>query len=93
MLSFVGLIVLESGIFGYSELCIIIGMMAFTMFCTAAWLDGKKAYKSESLRLIALVVLGVYALSNPLTYQLALGLFVYVTLNFIALPALKPSIN
>ena len=93
VLSFVGLIVLESGIFGYSELCIIIGMMAFTMFCTAAWLDGKKAYKSESLRLIVLVVLGVYALSNPVTYQLALGLFIYVTLNLIALPALKPSIN
>ena len=93
VLSFVGLIVLESGIFGYSELCIIIGMMAFTMFCTAAWLDGKKAYKSESLRLIVLVVLGVYAVSNPVTYQLALGLFIYVTLNLIALPALKPSIN
>ena len=67
--------------------------MAFTMYCTAAWLDGKKAYKSESLRLIVLVVLGVYALSNPVTYQLALGLFIYVTLNLIALPALKPSIN
>jgi alkylglycerol monooxygenase len=93
VLSFVGLIVLESGIFGYSELCIIIGMMAFTMFCTAAWLDGKKAYKSESLRLIVLVVIGVYALSNPLTYQLALGLFVYIALNFIALPTLKSSIN
>jgi len=93
VLSFVGLIVLESGIFGYSELCIIIGMMAFTMFCTAVWLDGKTAYKSESLRLIVLVILGVYALSNPVTYQLALGLFIYVVLNLIALPTLKPSIN
>ena len=93
VLSFVGLIVLESGIFEYSELCIIIGMMAFTMFCTAAWLDGKNAYKSESLRLIVLLVLGVYALSNPLTYQLALGLFIYVALNLFALPILKPSIN
>ena len=93
VLSFVGLIVLELATFEYSELCIIIGMMAFTMYCTAAWLDGKNAYKSESLRLIALVVLGVYALSNPLTYQLALGLFIYVALNLIALPTLKPSIN
>ena len=93
VLSFVGLIVLESGIFEYGELCIIIGMMAFTMFCTASWLDGKNAYKSESLRLIVLLVLGVYALSNPLTYQLALGLFIYVALNLFALPILKPSIN
>ena len=39
-LSFVGLIVLESGIFEYSELCIIIGMMAFTMFCTPhGWME------------------------------------------------------
>ena len=54
------------------------------------WEEG---IQSESLRLIVLVVLGVYALSNPLTYQLALGLFIYVALNLIALPALKPSIN
>ena len=92
-LSFVGLIVLESGIFEYSELCIIIGMMAFTMFCTASWLDGKKAYKWESLRLLLLMILAFYALNNPTTLGLAIGLFVYILLNLIALPALKPAIH
>ena len=92
-LSFVGLIVLESGIFEYSELCIIIGMMAFTMFCTASWLDGKKVYKSESLRLLLLMILAFYALNNPATLGLAIGLFIYVLLNLIALPALKPPIR
>ena len=41
-LSYVGFTILESGELNYQQLFVTVTMMAFTMYCTSLWLDGKK---------------------------------------------------
>jgi hypothetical protein len=45
-LSLVGLVLLESGKLNYQQLWVTISMMAFTMYCTSLWLDGKEGLQN-----------------------------------------------
>ena len=90
-LAYVGLMVLESGELNYQQLWITVGMMAFTMYCTSLWLDGKEGYAMEITRLALCVIIGVYSLFNVSLEFIAISLFSYVVLNVLVLPIIDRS--
>jgi len=87
--SIVGLMVLESSLYTYEQLCIIVGMMAFTMYSTSLWLDGKTGFLVESIRLTCCIAISVYAYQNSLAANLALGLMIYALINISFLLVLR----
>ena len=90
-LAYVGLMVLESGELSYQQLWITVGMMAFTMYCTSLWLDGKEGYAMEITRLALCVIIGVYSLFDVSLEFIAISLFSYVVLNVLVLPIIDRS--
>ena len=85
-LSMVGLMLLESGILNYQQLWVTISMMAFTMYCTSLWLDGKEGFTMEIVRLVLCLALGVYAYIEMSIAAVAVSLMIYSILNILALP-------
>ena len=90
-LAYVGLMVLESGELSYQQLWITVGMMAFTMYCTSLWLDGKEGYAMEITRLALCVIIGVYSLFDVSLEFIAISLLSYVVLNVLVLPIIDRS--
>ena len=85
-LSLVGLVLLESGTLNYQQLWVTISMMAFTMYCTSLWLDGKEGFTMEIVRLVLCLALGVYAYIEMSIAAVAVSLMIYSILNILALP-------
>ncbi|MDC0207712.1 sterol desaturase family protein [Pseudomonadota bacterium] len=85
-LSLVGLVLLESGTLNYQQLWVTISMMAFTMYCTSLWLDGKEGFTLEIARLVLCLALGVYAYIEMSIAAVAVSLMIYSILNILALP-------
>ena len=86
MLSVVGLVLLESGKLNYGQLWVTISMMAFTMYCTSLWLDGKEGFTTEIIRLIMCLALGIYVYIEMSIAAVAVSLMTYSILNILALP-------
>ena len=61
-------------------------MMAFTMFSTSMWLDGKEAMKIELLRLALYILIGVYAYQETSLASIALSILIYSIINILLLP-------
>ena len=81
VLTWLGFMLLEGALFTYVQLCIIVGMMAFTMYCTSLWLDGKTGFVMEIIRLSGCIFLVAYAYQAGLAQSLATGLFIYALIN------------
>ena len=90
-LAYVGLVILESGELNYQELWVTVSMMAFTMYCTSLWLDGKEGYAMEITRLALCVIIGVYSLFDVSLEFIAISLLSYVVLNVLVLPIIDRS--
>ena len=92
-LSYVGLVLLESGDLNYQQLWVTISMMAFTMYCTSLWLDGKEGFAMEVTRLALCLMIGVYAYLEISLAQIATSLMIYSILNISVLPWInKPQV-
>jgi sterol desaturase/sphingolipid hydroxylase (fatty acid hydroxylase superfamily) len=85
-LSLVGLVLLESGTLNYQQLWVTISMMAFTMYCTSLWLDGKEGFRMEITRLALCLIIGTYAYIDMSINVIASSLMIYSILNILALP-------
>jgi hypothetical protein len=85
-LSFVGFTILESGELNYQQLFVTVTMMAFTMYCTSLWLDGKEGFVMEATRLALFLMVGVYAYLEISLAQVAISLLVYSVINILILP-------
>ena len=86
ILSLVGLLLLESGKLNYGQLWVTVSMMAFTMYCTSLWLDGKEGFAAEITRLIISLALSIYAYLEMNITVVAMSLMIYSIVNVIALP-------
>ena len=86
LLSLVGLLLLESGTLNYEQLWVTVSMMAFTMYCTSLWLDGKEGFTLEIARLILCLALGIYAYLEMSLSALAMSLMIYSIINISVLP-------
>ena len=61
-------------------------MMAFTMYCTSIWLDGKEGFRMEITRLTLFLLIGSYAYTNMSINVVAGSLIIYSILNILVLP-------
>tara|TARA_B110000908_G_C9998145_1_gene332904 strand:- start:93 stop:392 length:300 start_codon:yes stop_codon:yes gene_type:complete len=85
-LSYVGFTILESGELNYQQLFVTVTMMAYTMYCTSLWLDGKEGFVMEATRLALFLMVGVYAYLEISLAQVATSLLVYSVINILILP-------
>ncbi|MDG1907100.1 MAG: hypothetical protein P8I38_15885 [Arenicella sp.] len=85
-MSYVGLTILESGELNYQQLFVTVTMMAYTMYCTSLWLDGKEGFVMEATRLALFLMVGVYAYLEISLAQVATSLLVYSVINILILP-------
>ena len=90
-LSYVGFALLENGNLNYQQLWVTISMMAFTMYCTSLWLDGKEGVGMEITRLALCLVLSFYTYSNMSLNLIAISLLIYSVLNVLVLPLINRS--
>ena len=90
-LSYVGFALLENGNLNYQQLWVTISMMAFTMYCTSLWLDGKEGIGMEITRLALCLVLSFYTYSNMSLNLIAISLLIYSVLNVLVLPLINRS--
>ena len=88
-LAYVGLVVLESGELSYQQLWVTVAMMAFTMYCTSLWLDGKEGFAMEMTRLALCVMIGVYSLFDVSLEFIAISLLSYAVINILVLPLIN----
>jgi len=88
-LSYVGFALLENGNLNYQQLWVTISMMAFTMYCTSLWLDGKEGIGMEITRLVLCLVLSFYTYSNMSLNLIAISLLIYSVLNILVLPLIN----
>jgi len=88
-LSYVGFALLENGNLNYQQLWVTISMMAFTMYCTSLWLDGKEGVGMEITRLALCLVLSFYTYSNMSLNLIAISLLIYSVLNVLVLPLIN----
>ena len=88
-LSYVGFALLENGNLNYQQLWVTISMMAFTMYCTSLWLDGKEGVGMEITRLALCLVLSFYTYSNMSLNLIAISLLIYTVLNILVLPLIN----
>jgi hypothetical protein len=79
-------LLLESGKLNYGQLWVTISMMAFTMYCTSLWLDGKEGFRMEIIRLALCLIIASYAYTDMSINLIASGLLIYSILNILALP-------
>ena len=92
-LAYVGLVVLESGELSYQQLWVTVAMMAFTMYCTSLWLDGKEGFAMEMTRLALCVMIGVYSLFDVSLEFIAISLLSYAVINILVLPIIDRSLK
>jgi hypothetical protein len=85
-ITYIFLAFIQSGYLNYFQLWVIISMMAFTMFSTSMWLDGKEAMKIELLRLALYVSIGIYAYQETSLVSVALSILIYSLVNILLLP-------
>jgi len=85
-MTYVGLVLLESGELNYQQLCITIAMMAFTMYCTSLWLDNKKGYLAETIRISLCLLIYLVTYQESVMTQISSGLLIYSILNLGVLP-------
>ena len=85
-LSYVGFTILDNGELNYKQKWVDITMMAFTMYCTSLWLDGKKGFVMEATRLALFLMIGFYAYLEISLAQIATSLMVYSVINILILP-------
>ena len=88
-LSYVGFALLENGNLNYQQLWVTISMMAFTMYCTSLWLDGKEGIGMEITRLALCLVLSFYTYSTMSLNLIAISLMIYSVLNILVLPLIN----
>ncbi len=88
-LSYVGFALLENGNLNYQQLWVTISMMAFTMYCTSLWLDGKEGIGMEITRLTLCLVLSFYTYSNMSFNLITISLLIYSVLNILVLPLIN----
>jgi hypothetical protein len=81
----VGLVLLESGELNYQQLWVTVSMMAFTMYCTSLWLDGKQGFTMEITRLALCVMIGVYSYFDMSLGPIAISLLGYSAINILIL--------
>ncbi|MDE0800392.1 MAG: sterol desaturase family protein [Rhodospirillaceae bacterium] len=84
-LAYVGLVLLESGELNYQQLWVTVSMMAFTMYCTSLWLDGKQGFTMEITRLALCVMIGVYSYFDMSLGPIAISLLGYSAINILIL--------
>ena len=85
-ITYIFLAFIQSGYLNYFQLWITISMMAFTMFSTSMWLDGKEAMKVELLRLALYISIGIYAYLETSLVLIALSILIYAFINILLLP-------
>ena len=85
-MTYVGLVLLESEELNYQQLCITIAMMAFTMYCTSLWLDNKKGYLAETIRISLCLLIYLVTYQESVMTQISSGLLIYSILNLGVLP-------
>ena len=88
-LAYVGLVLLENGELNYQQLWVTVGMMAFTMYCTSLWLDGKEGFAMEVTRLAVCVMIGVYSYFDISLGPIAISLLSYSAINILILPIIN----
>jgi hypothetical protein len=88
-LAYVGLVILESGELNYQELWVTVSMMAFTMYCTSLWLDGKEGFAMEITRLALCIIIGVYSFFDATLGSIAISLLGYTGINILLLPLIN----
>ena len=88
-LAYVGLVLLENGELNYQQLWVTVGMMAFTMYCTSLWLDGKEGFAMEVTRLAVCVMIGVYSYFDISLGPIAINLLSYSAINILILPIIN----
>jgi len=88
-LAYVGLVILESGELNYQELWVTVSMMAFTMYCTSLWLDGKEGFAMEITRLALCIIIGVYSFFDATLGSIAISLLGYAGINILLLPLIN----
>ena len=90
-ITYIFLAFIQSGYLNYFQLWITISMMAFTMFSTAMWLDGKEAMKVELLRLALYISIGIYAYFQTSLITISISLLIYSLINILLLPFIDKS--
>ena len=90
-ITYIFLAFIQSGYLNYFQLWITISMMAFTMFSTAMWLDGKEAMKVELLRLALYISIGIYVYFQTSLITIAISLLIYSLINILLLPFIDKS--
>jgi len=88
-ITYIFLAFIQSGYLNYAELWVTISMVAFTMYCTSLWLDGKKGTRIEIVRLAICVFIGIYAYLQISLSAIAISLLVYSVINFLSLPLIN----
>jgi hypothetical protein len=82
-------VLLENGELNYQQLWVTVGMMAFTMYCTSLWLDGKEGFAMEVTRLAVCVMIGVYSYFDISLGPIAISLLSYSAINILILPIIN----
>jgi alkylglycerol monooxygenase len=77
----------------YLGLLLVVSMIAFTMVCTARWLDGRPALVLELARLVLLLACAALAREYAVSTDWALPLLLYSLLNLALLPLLSRSVG
>ena len=85
-ITYIFLAFIQSGYLNYFQLWITISMMAFTMYCTSLWFDGKEGIKIELIRLTLCVSIGIYAYLQISLTSIAISVIIYSTINLLFLP-------
>jgi sterol desaturase/sphingolipid hydroxylase (fatty acid hydroxylase superfamily) len=88
-ITYIFLAFIQSGYLNYAELWVTISMVAFTMYCTSLWLDGKKGTRMEVFRLTLCIAIGLYAYLQMSLSTIAISLLVYSAINFLSLPLIN----
>jgi hypothetical protein len=90
-ITYVFLAFIQSGYLSYFQLWITISMMAFTMFSTAMWLDGKEATRVELLRLALYISIGIYTYFVISLNFIGISVLIYSLINILLLPLIDKS--
>ena len=87
--TYIFLIVIQSGDLSYQQLWVAISMMTLTMYCTSIWLDGKRGSRMEVIRLTLCLILGPYVYFQTTFLDLAIILICYSLINIVVLPMIS----
>lgn len=85
-ITYIFLVFIQNESLNYYQLWVTISMMAFTMYCTSLWLDGKEGKIAEVVRLLLCLAIGLYAYFAISLTQISVSVLIYATINLLALP-------